>query len=132
MGVSLADPPVDVCPTCAKESTQQAIKKDLETKPTIDSKTASTLYQRDNSLTFANIFTNFKAAWAASPFVAAAAHFLTITDISGNCPVWDISAYVFYLRLDHFCGDTMAAMWPWIRALILFMFSLISFRWAVL
>jgi hypothetical protein len=128
VGVSLAE---DSCPECAKDETLQGISKQLSKQTNLDARKGSDLYSLGQE-SYSSIFTLFRVRVSASPSFLFVNNFFTLGDISGSCPVYDFNAWVFYMRMDQFCGDVMNAIWPVIRILILFGFSLLSFRLAFL
>lgn len=69
----------------------------------------------------------------ASPIYEAVGGFFDIT-LSGSCPTYSTS--VPYLNttitIDQFCSQTMNSIWPFVKAIILLVFSFLAFRVAVL
>ena len=51
---------------------------------------------------------------------------------SGQCPVYSVSIWVYEITIDQFCTDSVQSVFPYIKAVVLFMFSILAIRTAIL
>lgn len=85
--------------------------------------------------TFAQVLTSFNTTVKASPFIAAASNYFTVSVGSGACPSW--KATVPYLNMvvdtgQYFCTSLMSSVFGVIAAGLMLAASYVAFRWAFL
>lgn len=79
--------------------------------------------------TFGTVLGGFVNRVKASPIGQAGDNFFTF-NATGSCPVWDVSAWVFTIRIDQHC--TTDIPWELIRAVVLACAAFVAFRWALM
>lgn len=79
--------------------------------------------------TYASVLGDFADRVANIPVVAGVDNFLSVTP-TGACPVWQVDAWVFHIRLDQFCQGEIP--WDLIRAIVIGCFAFLAFRIAFL
>ncbi|CAM5223297.1 hypothetical protein [Alishewanella longhuensis] len=66
-----------------------------------------------------------------TPIFSAINSFFEVS-FSAECPIWSTNFTVFNqsfdFTVDQHCSSTMSQIWPWIRAIILLVFSFLAFR----
>lgn len=83
--------------------------------------------------TVSSVIGAFKTRVLASGVGAAVGGFFTVNQTAGACPVWSVNApMVGALTFDFYCQSTFQNLLPWIRSVLLLIFSVIAFRIAVL
>jgi len=60
-----------------------------------------------------------------TPVVSGLDNFLTVS-VGGSCPVWQVSVWVFDIRLDQWCQSGIP--WELIRAVVLACAAFLAFR----
>lgn len=85
------------------------------------------------SKTMADAFSGFKNRVVGSGIIAAASGFFNVTASGGACPVWSSDIpMIGVLTFDHYCRPWFQDMLPWIRGVLLLIFSVVAFRIAIL
>ena len=79
--------------------------------------------------TYASVLGDFADRVANIPVVAGVDNFLSVTP-TGACPVWQVDAWVFHIRLDQFCQGEIP--WDLIRSIVIGCFAFLTFRIAFL
>lgn len=75
----------------------------------------------------------FKTRVLASGIGSAAGGFFTVNQAAGTCPVWSADVPMFgAMSFDFYCQSTFQNLLPWIRSVLLLIFSVIAFRIAIL
>lgn len=83
---------------------------------------------------FSGSISSAKNRFFASGIGSAATNFFTVTDSGGACPVWSTTpiAGIGSLTFDFYCGATFQNLLPWIKGVIMLIFSVVAFRIAIL
>lgn len=83
--------------------------------------------------TFGGSVSSFKSRVLSSGVGGAAGSFFTVNQAAGTCPVWSVDApMIGVLSFDFYCTSTFQNLLPWIRSVILLIFSVVAFRIAIL
>lgn len=84
--------------------------------------------------TFSDVIGTFKTSVLASPVGAAASGFFTVNVSGGACPVWSTPPIpvIGTLTFDYYCQPPFQNLLPWMRAVMILIFSVVAFRIAVL
>ncbi|MDD4979599.1 MAG: hypothetical protein PHI29_13315 [Gallionella sp.] len=85
--------------------------------------------------TVATVLTSFKNTVLATPLMSSISGFFTVQLSSGACPEWvadTTSLYGRSLRFDFYCSQVLTDLFPWIRAVLLLIFSYVAFKIAIL
>ncbi len=83
--------------------------------------------------TFGGSLDNFKTRVLASGVGSAVGSFFVVSAGGGACPTWSATVPVLgSLTFDFFCTQTFQALIPWIKSVILIIFSVVAFRIAIL
>lgn len=83
--------------------------------------------------TFGGSLDNFKTRVLASGVGSAVGSFFVVSAGGGACPTWSATVPVLgSLTFDFFCTSTFQALIPWIKSVILIIFSVVAFRIAIL
>lgn len=83
--------------------------------------------------TVGDVLGTFKTRMLSSGVVGAATHFFNVTASAGSCPTWSVNTPMFgTLTFDMYCTSTFQNLLPWIRSVIMLIFSVVAFRIAIL
>lgn len=83
--------------------------------------------------TVSSVVDGFKTRVLASGIGTGVAGFFTVNQAAGTCPVWSADVPMFgVMSFDFYCQPTFQNLLPWIRAVLLLIFSVVAFRIAVL
>lgn len=83
--------------------------------------------------TVSSVIGGFKTRVLSSGVGSAIGGFFTVNQAAGTCPVWSVNApLIGSLTFDFYCQSTFQNLLPWIRSVLLLIFSVIAFRIAVL
>ncbi|MDD5385514.1 MAG: hypothetical protein PHG89_11650 [Gallionella sp.] len=142
---SSSTPPLDIS-TLNKEATQAQMLADLDKLAAAASSTGATsvgvavpseaqIYTKGTK-TIADSFNGFTTSLKASPLVSAAGSFFDVS-LAGACNTWSLSFNVLGQSfgthvVDQFCTPPFTTYLPYIRALMLIIFSFVAFRVAIL
>ena len=103
---------------------------------TVSTLAVSGLYEAgtlNEGKTFQSSVGDFKGRVLASNIGAAVGGFFTVNQVAGACPVWSVEVPMFgAFAFDFYCQSTFQNLLPWIRSVLLLIFSVIAFRIAVL
>lgn len=80
--------------------------------------------------TYAGVMKDFSSKVQQSPVFQAPKTFFDASGIGGSCPVYEVSAWVFTVRLDQWCTTNIP--WDAIKAIVLACAGFVAFRWAFL
>lgn len=86
-------------------------------------------WYQEGEKTYGDVIGDFSERVSDLPSVQGVNNFLTFTP-SGACPVYQTSAWVWDIRLDHWCRDTIP--WPLIGGVVMGLFATLAFRIAFL
>lgn len=76
---------------------------------------------------------SFKTRFLNSSVGKATAGFFTVTVAGGTCPVWSSDVPMLgVLTFDFYCQSTFQNLLPWIKAVMMVIFSIVAFRIAIL
>lgn len=79
--------------------------------------------------TYVDVIGGFAERVQDMPAVQGVGNFLTFTP-SGACPIYEVTAWEFTIRLDQWCGDDIP--WDLVQAIIIGLFAMAAFRIAFL
>ena len=83
--------------------------------------------------TVSSVVGGFKTRVLASGIGSAAGGFFTVNQAAGACPVWSADVPMMgVITFDFYCQSTFQNLLPWIRSVLLLIFSVIAFRIAIL
>lgn len=86
-----------------------------------------------NSKTVSGVVGSFKNRVLSSGIGTAAGGFFTVNQAAGSCPVWSANIPLMgTLSFDFYCQSTFQDLLPWIKSVLLLIFSVIAFRIAIL
>lgn len=80
--------------------------------------------------TYEGVMKAFSAKVQSSAVFQAPKTFFDASGIGGSCPVYEVTAWVFTVRLDQWC--TANIPWDAIRAIVIACAGFVAFRWALL
>lgn len=75
--------------------------------------------------TYSSVIGEFADGIKQTPVVSGLDNFLTVS-VGGTCPVWQVSVWVFDIRLDQWCQSGIP--WELIRAVVLACAAFLAFR----
>lgn len=81
-------------------------------------------YQKGED-TYSSVLSGFSRSIKQTPVISGLNNFLKV-NVGGTCPVWQVKAWVFDIRLDQWCGSSIP--WELIRAVVLACAAFIAFR----
>ncbi len=81
-------------------------------------------YQKGED-TYSSVIGEFADGIKQTPVVSGLDNFLTVS-VGGSCPVWQVSVWVFDIRLDQWCQSGIP--WELIRAVVLACAAFLAFR----
>lgn len=108
------------------------IADDLKPSTNVGAPTLPTSLYTPTGKTFGGVLTAFKDNMQQKPFYAAATGFFNVSINGGTCPIWEAQAWVFNIRFDQQCSQTMQQIWPFIYAIVVACAGFLAFRWAFL
>lgn len=81
---------------------------------------------------FRTVATAFKERMLQTPVMQAIHGFFDVA-LSSTCPTWQTTVEMPFggsldINIDQFCSDAMAGIWPYIRAIIILVFTFLAFR----
>lgn len=117
---------------CVDNPQASICKEQTAGKTTVSTAALSGLYTvgtLNNSKTFGGVVGDFKTRFLASGIGAGAGGFFNVTATAGACPTWSSDVPMFgTMTFDFYCGSTFQNLLPWMRAVILIIFSVVAFR----
>lgn len=117
---------------CIDNPQASICKEQTAGKTTVGTAALSGLYTAgtlNNSKTFGSVVGDFKTRFLASGIGAGAGGFFNVTATAGACPTWSSNVPMFgVMTFDFYCGSTFQNLLPWMRSVILIIFSVIAFR----
>lgn len=121
---------------CVDNPQAQICKDQTAGAKTVGTAALSGLYT-DGALiggkTVSSVIGGFKTRVLASGIGSAVGGFFTVNQAAGSCPIWSVNApMIGVLSFDFYCGSTFQNLLPWIRSVLLLIFSVIAFRIAIL
>jgi len=108
------------------------IADDLKPSTNVGAPALPTSLYTPTGKTMGGVLTTFKDNMQQKPFYAAATGFFNVSINSGACPIWETQAWVFHIRFDQQCSQTMQQIWPFIYAIVVACAGFLAFRWAFL
>lgn len=103
---------------------------------TVGTAALSTLYTEgalNGGKTVSGVVSAFASRVLSSGIGTAAGSFFSVNVAAGACPVWtSVIPMLGTISFDFYCGSTFQGLLPWIKSVILIIFSIVAFRIAIL
>lgn len=121
---------------CATTPTAEICKQG-QPAATVSAPAVSGLYPGDLNATghqtVSDVVGTFKTRITNSPVGSAVSGFFNVSIAGGACPVWTTNApMIGTITFDIYCQSMFQEMLPWIKSIILIIFSFVAFRIAIL